>query len=315
MGKKTVGSGVMLLLMGWVFHRHGSEFAGALEVLSLSDLLPLMAAQVVMIALTGHPFKTLCACHEAHLHFKEWVGLSYAGNLANYIAPLRPGLAVRFLYMNRRFGMSLSRMVVVTGAYTLLMFGVSVGIVVATQPFLPFSESLPGLEISLGIVTLSVVGSIMAPRICRLGWIQGHDRLRGLCQAFLDLLTRPGVLVGALLVFILINVMSAVTYYFAFLALGSSPPPLLLLFLVAVATIASWMAITPGNIGVTESLVGLILEMAAGDFATGFLATAVVRAGHVSVSILFGGPSLYYIMGRIATKQAVSPGGDQEGRA
>ena len=89
---------------GWVY-RHGSDF-GVLAQLPGRFLLGLFAISAARVICNGLYIKFALQAFQVELPAREWLSLTVATSLFNYLTPLRGGMVVRAVYLKskHRFG-------------------------------------------------------------------------------------------------------------------------------------------------------------------------------------------------------------------
>jgi len=301
--KKIVSLSISLctiICVLFIIVRHWNEFTLLFFQVNTYTLTWICLTQICLITSSGLPFKTLYSVLGIEITTMDWISMSFAGNLANYTAPFRPSLAVRYVFMKCRYQSTLTDIAIVTAAYSLFTFIIAICLIITLNLVTPPKHHLTHIWIFfLLLVTLVIIaGTNKLASLDRLATILPNkasiflDNLRSFkCSPKLCLQLAPQ--------FIAINILGGIAYFFAFKALGISTNIPTLLMIAPLTTLAGWFSLTPANIGVTETLVGALLEYSSGDFSVGFLATSIVRLTHIGVSIFLGSISSFYLMSKI----------------
>jgi len=294
---KSLISIMALVAVIYLVGKHWNEFAELANKASYRMVAIIIACQIFLIALTGFPFKTLFSVLGTRLPAKEWISLSFASNFANYIAPFRPGLAIRYLFMRKRYQSTLKEMALVTLSYSMVLFLVSALLVLALLPFFQSPNiRQTSLLVFSGILVLIIFAALMVLIKYTKLLERLPEKILKFVNALLGIVRQRSVTLNLILQFIIINFLAALTYYFAFLAFSVPINMANILIIAPLTTLASVITLTPGNIGITESIVGLITSYGGGDFSTGFLVTSLVRVCNIVVSVGFGVFCSSYLM-------------------
>lgn len=297
---KFLPSLAVLILVGYLVTLYREQFQDLLLKADYKFFCMVFLCQVALIALTGLPFKTLFSALGVNMQTAHWVCLSYAGNFANYTAPLRPDLAVRYVFMKQTYQSSLTDIATVSVSYTFYAFITSLILATILGPFVTqlssntFYYPLFWLA-ACALATICVIKLISLERLTR----RLPPKISSTIDKIKSFTSNRSLFVQIIAQFLVINLLSGLTYYFAFHSLSLSPNIAIVLLIAPVSTLAGWFTLTPANIGVTESLVGFLLEYSTGDFSAGFLATSIVRLSHIGVSIIFGGLSSLFLLSRV----------------
>ena len=289
----------ILAIAFYIFNNYWKEFDELFRKIDNKFIYILFLSQSILIATTGLPFKTIYEALDIKINTIDWICLSYAGNFANYTAPLRPGLAVRYLYMKKHYKSTLTDIAIVTAVYSFYTITVAFGL---TLVFMLLNAPLPHKisYLPLFILICVVLSILYLNKILSVERILKNipQRIAAIIENVQSFRHKPRLTIQLTCQFLLINLIGGITYYFAFEALSITPKITTILMITPLSTLTGWFALTPANIGVTETLVGLLLEYSSGEFSVGFIATSVVRLSHVGVSVILGGLSSAYILKR-----------------
>jgi uncharacterized membrane protein YbhN (UPF0104 family) len=270
-------------------------------------ILTLVLLQIPLIASGGLAFKILCKRFNIDLHWQDWVGLSFIANLVNHLLPYRPGVAFRYMFLQQRYQMKVMDYVYIMLIYGLLMLGISAGFTLIGWLNSTIAHTFNKvIFISFGLF-LFILLIILGLKLIKFesGWFNtkfknlGSDTFHKGMQAMKLLIDNPLILLGSALSLLMLNLITAVIFYLIFKAAGVSLPFTDCVFLVGIATIAMIFPITPGNIGVLETLIGTLTQMMYGNFSIGFSVTALFRATQWIPSIILGTSFSLVLIGSI----------------
>ncbi len=233
-----------------------------------------------------------------------WI-LQNSITLLNYL-PLRAGTAIRFVYLRRLHKIEFSRLAgiiairnvllcLAAGAFGLLGLGLAEGV---SSPW-------------LWLIYLGMSGLMVAGYLCsRLDVSFGVSRLGKIFEIFMrgfgSLASHP---ILSLAIFVLIALQFSVLggrLWLAFDAAGERVDLSTLLLLAPAATVLSIIAITPGNMGLREWIIGLLSAAMGNDLAFGMLAIALDRIVLILVTLALGLPSTWYVWKRIGLASSKS---------
>lgn len=284
----------LIVLFIWVFHRFETEFKAAFSQLSWSHFLMLNFLQILIVGSGGLPFKTLCLPLNVNIRFKDWLGLSFAASLLNQALPYRPGLAFRFFYLKTHYQLSGSAFLAVTFAYLIL--------IVASAFVLGFlaclTSNLPTeLEDKL-LPTLGVFSLIFMILIFIKWWSKGRSiTLPGTAELH-KILQQPRHIISSSIWVIFALLMSSLLFYLIFNQIQTPLPFSQCVFLISLLSISMLVPITPGNLGIAETIIGSLTHFLYGDFTQGFMAVILFRLSQFTVSASLGGLFLSYFVSR-----------------
>lgn len=255
----------------------------------------LILLQIPMIALGGYAFKILCTAFNIHLRWQDWAGLSFIANFLNQLLPYRPGMAFRYLYLRQHYHMKTTEFIYVMLVYLLLTLIISAAFTLIGWFVGDLPKSFNQITILALLLIVALSGFFIWLRMRSATSFQKSQPLYSVSQvihksleAIHILIKNPVIFIGSLLSLIVVNLLTALIFYAIFLATGFTLPLSNCIFLVGIITIAMIFPITPGNIGVLETLVGTLTQMMYHDFSLGFSVTALFRATQWIPSIVLG---------------------------
>lgn len=270
----------------FVFFR--DEIGKLLAEKELGDLFVIIFMQLILIYANGLPFMVVFSGAGLRVNHRDWAIIGFASNLVNYLVPLKAGISLRYIYLKKTIGMAYKISIAYTVILTLTLMFTSALICALTYPFLPLELDLKKEAMFFGLcaVVLTVLG-IYAIR-------KGAQKLQQVKMMFSELVVTPKTVMACCFTYVLIAMLNATTYFLAFNVMDIHAPLQVIIFLAAFATISSFITLIPGNIGVTEGIVGAIMEITVGSFSAGFVGTALIRICHLISSVTVGTPCLIW---------------------
>lgn len=263
---------IFFALIGVILYYQGKPVLNTLMQANLSLTGLILLLMIPYNALGGYAFNILSRPYNIHIHWIDWIGLSFIASFLNQFLPYRPGIAARFIYLKKHYGMTLSQFSLIMFVYFLLH---------AFCGLLFFSS---GFLISLPpeFYDIFYLGSAIL-LIAFLFYILLKKRLN-----LHNFINHPFVLLSAFSIFFVIQLINTCSLYLAFEALHFPFSFVNCLFLNGLLCIAMLFPITPGNIGILETLLGTLTHLMVDNFTIGFSVMALLRATQWIVVLLLG---------------------------
>lgn len=234
-------------------------------------------------ALAGLGFSILSRPYKIYIHWIDWMGLSFIASFLNQFLPYRPGIAARFLYLRKHYGMTFPQFSLIMFIYVLLTFlcGLlffSAGFFINLPPEFYFIFYL-----SVGILFITILTYFLLKKRFN----------------FHNFIKHPFILLITFFIFFVIQLIGTGCLYLAFIALHCPFSFLNCIFLTGLLCITMIFPITPGNIGILETLLGTLTHLMVNDFTIGFSAMALLRAAQWIVVLVFGSYFSMRLVGKI----------------
>jgi len=238
--------------------RHWDRISAAF---SLSPgCLVLLLPTVVVSVLTAGLMTQLMARHlGAPLRFVQWASLAFATMFANYVLPMRAGLAVRAAYYKRQAGLSIARFTSFTAASYLITILVNSLIVLAALLWIGLGRGVTSWPLLWGaLVVVVLCGSVLAfsPKPSEERPASGvRGALVRVHTGWEMLRSRPALLwtVGALS--FVATLLYTLRLYVAFAAIGYSVDAAGCVLIGALVALSMFISITPAALGIREAAV------------------------------------------------------------
>ena len=313
---RLVLTAAVLVAGGWYAYAHGSELTILREVGLASFLLVAAVLAAVFIA-TGLTFFLLVGAVGVRMDVVEWIGLTFVSNALNYLIPVRPGVIAKATYLKSKAALAYSRFSSVLVANAVLFIGTTASLGFAVLVWMrPGGRSaMVVAALCAALIALSTV-PLYVPlfRFRRDGRI--FDLLNNAVQGFEEIRSKRFRIVLIGLSIVLQHLLSAVACLAAFHALGFQISFPISLSLVAFASIANVLAITPNNIGVQELVMAYAYSLGGLDFHQGLLGAALIRAAHIVLTFAIAPAFIFRLLtaGRLRLAQLVSSNGRVLGR-
>jgi uncharacterized protein (TIRG00374 family) len=224
-------------------------------------VLPLLGASALLnFWLTAQRNRVQLLVSGVRVGALEVFGLTVCNSMFNYL-PARGGAAFQAVYLKQRHGFPFVRFLLLAAVVVPLYAGVSavfaglllvvLGVTTgAWHPALTAALFGGALLAPAGLAAAHLVGRVRLPeRLARVQrWIahveEGAAAFRG----------RPGALVELALLYLLSLLVFALRSWIIFRAIGHPAPYLALCVVQSVVELSTFVALTPGNLGVREAL-------------------------------------------------------------
>lgn len=264
--------------------RRRGELA-ALESVGAGELAALVASVFAFFVVSGWIFAVLVGALSVRLSVREWLGLTIVTNALNYLAPVRPGVVFKAVYLKGR-GLSYARFSAVLAAafFLSLTFTGLAGLVVIAA--LALSRGL--FSPVLAVACVGLVAASVAPLLIPLGAREGGGRLRSwigrAVQGFQEIRRQRGKIAAIGAGVTLQHLLSAASCWISFRALGFDLDFLTALCLGILLALSNVAALTPNNIGLQELILAYLYSMTGEGFAAGLLGAGLIRAVHIALA-------------------------------
>lgn len=271
--------------------------------------ITLMAALVVVgWVLSAAQSWLLFRAERTAIGFGENLVMALSANFANYL-PMRAGSLLRGRYMKQIHGLRYMRFGSVFGIRMVLLAAAcgTLGTIGALGLTLQEGRPVWLLAIGFTVVTVMSVGALALefPQVTprgRLGRLW-NDFVNGFAAAR----AQPKV---SLLVFALTvaqQLALGMRLLIGFEAFEVQTSVWFLLLLAPVVIAISFIAITPGGLGLREAAIGYVAFATGYDFDLGLFAGSLDRAVILGLAILFGAPSFIWMWARLQRRPIAQP--------
>lgn len=299
--------GLAALAMGFVVYKLASDPETLARILSVPSttliwLALLFALSQVLLALRLS--LAVAHCGGAGVPARVWLRLIAIGQLLNTAAP-QLGSVYRAVVLKREQGVSYLAYAsgLLAFVWLDLVFGVLLAstIIALLEPGLNLRgvPVLVGLLLLLGVVIAapSAGARLLSLFSVRSGFFaKAHARAVTALATVHSVLRAPRFLLRYLLLTLFVTLEQVTTLWLLFGAVGADLPVVTLLLFQVVFKISTQVVVTPGNLGVTELLFGLLSHGVASTLEQG-LAVSVLYRGVSTVMVVvlgtcFGGARL-----------------------
>lgn len=294
---------IIVSFASYIWH-HRSLFAGVLDI-SAVDVLLIAVFIVATWVIIGAQIYVIFRALGLQIGFWESCVLSVASAFGNYL-PLRAGTIIRAHYMKTVHQLSYAKFGSVFSIRLLLTLIVSglVGLIST----IAVAQSSGRLSIELLLlffvcIFLPCLTYFWSPgNTYKLGGRIGriwHDFSDG----FHQLKTQPKVGLISFQLILLQYIALGARFYIAFCAMGLESTIALISLLVALTAVSSFVALTPGGLGVREAVMGYATFAAGISFSQGVFVGTIDRGILLLMITFFGGAGFLWIWSKIRNRE------------
>ena len=305
MKKKRTWSFVLTVLITTLiitYIYHNPYFLEPFKDVSPFILICLVISRVLLQMTNGLLLREIASKFDILLTSKEWFGLPFVTAMGNYITPFSGGMIARASYLKYRHSFPYARFVSVLGASFLIFFWVaSVAGIITLMLSLERSAVYWQLVFFFGAVVLTISVVAILPSVK----LPGNNRLSTVINNSLEgwgFIKSDLFLLAKLALYTLANIfINGISFWLAFVALYGTSLSTGKVFLISLfSSFSILVRITPGNLGVFESIVSLssgILGVGAG---LGLITSLLIRAATLIPAFTLG-PIFSFLLTRKLT--------------
>ena len=291
---------VIVVAGTWYLARR-PELLVAFETLSVTDVASVLVAKLSVAWVNGLKFRELSLIFGLSLRHSEWLGLSAVTTFYSYVMPARTNVAPRAWYLRKHHDFPyLLQVPLVVGANLIDLF-ISFLVLASCTAYLVLEiGTLRNLFVGIGgsifLLTVAIAFLFAVPIRQSGGLVSQH--LGRIKRGFATYAERPTQTASYALACAASVLSRAIALWVCFFVLGQDVSLALALVAVGVSAIALPTAIVPGNLGVTEAILVLVM-VAGGVNATDAIAPVLLsRAGSIVVQFSLGIVFSYLLFGR-----------------
>ncbi|MBL6706192.1 MAG: flippase-like domain-containing protein [Planctomycetaceae bacterium] len=296
-------------LLGWMvvwgyLHRDDFQQLLSFHPWSVIEQLPLAVISIVLIGMLNY---VAARGLKARIGLAEWVRVTLAANLANYLFPFRAGMILRAAYLKNVHNLAISQFSSITGCVSVLMLLIASAVGSVIMLGKQTEGAQPTIILS-SVFNLTVVGcltlwgvSLFPKRLLDSNWIPESVKSFGFEMGRLGAL--PRVLTRLICLEICLLAISSIRLYLSASAVGWHIGPLDCTLVACILSISIVVAITPAGLGVQEAI-GVVGSTLIGLPPEVSLAALLVNRG-VSMVVTFTlGP---FALSGISRRLKISP--------
>lgn len=293
--KKYLKLSLYCLILGFLLvaiYDYRLDLQKGYQLIDHTTLCLLILFHIPIIALGGLAFYVF-SLGAKKIQQKDAIGLSFIANSLNQIMPYRPGMIYRYLFLKSKYQMSLGLFISIMSLYLLFTLIVSLLFILIGW----WQGQLYAIEIKnfayLGLCLLLLVPLALVFTQPSQNLAGEHNpKLLEKFQIIKKSLLIPKYLFINAIIFLAIQGITTVNFYIIFNALNFEMAWATCMFFAGMLSLTSVINVTPGNIGVSESLIATMTLALYQDFSMGLLAGLLFRVTQwipgMFLGVLFG---------------------------
>lgn len=245
-------------------------------------ILIMVPLVVISLAIVGYINQVILLCLGLNLSVVQWMSLACASTLANYIFPMRAGMALRAAYLKKTHQLSLQKFAAsMAFAYVLtFLVNASIGLISIVQIGVEINQEIMAI---IAVFVLTIIGSISVLSLrfqsARLTKSKIFSKLTTIQDGW-NILRQSQNLILVCSVLIVLN-----TLIFAFriyvsvyaVSMGETVSYMACLFAGCLAALSLFVSITPASLGISELAIVLGLSVIGVPPEVGLLASVFDR--------------------------------------
>lgn len=279
-----------------VYAYYNQEVFFTLGNLNWYNIAILLLLRFLLLIINGLFLKTFTAKLSIHLSPVEWIGLPFITSMGNYIFPLSAGMVARAVYLKNKHTLPYTQFLMLLLANYILSFW--------TISFIGFfsillahsmTENIFWIQAFLLFVLLATSAILLFPNLTFPVTHRLFNSLNIALEGWQIVRNDLRVLLTLILYTTLQALLNGFTVYLSFSAL-KSPVAFIDALLIGILVFFSLLVnITPGNIGIQESLTTFSAVLLGSGFEYSLLVSLIIRATNMIVAFGFG-PIFSYLL-------------------
>jgi uncharacterized membrane protein YbhN (UPF0104 family) len=294
---------IILLLCIYYFSPDIFKQFKDIENITTGNFLILSVLCISIQLLLGMEIKILCGVFGIHLSFFEAFGLSAVRSIVNYL-PMGAGAASNAIYLKKQKKLSITQ-------YTSLL-ATSLILMLMTASFMGFLTSLyliieiRPIRMELLLLFLIIFLGSLALIFVKIPAIEARNFVTKNIKTFQNgysLLQADSQAIKKLICLkVALLFVSTMHLKMIFVSISYQIDFSVVILMVMSISSLTIITILPGNIGLTESLSGIVANLSGNSFADGFIGIATSRIVQVIWIFLLGVPFLFYFAYKLGKK-------------
>ena len=253
----------------------------------------------VCMVLTGLMDVTCARLYSVNIGRVESVGLTYIASAINLILPLQMGSVVKAVYLKKRLSLTYSR-------YISIVSGTAVINIMLTFVQIILCMIIVSLRISVdGTYTFFFIAVFALMMVCIFIGVKKQEFIMRILpfkristpimEGFYELITDRKTVMLISVNLLASSVFGGIRFFFIFRMLGFDGGALDGLLYYGLYNASSIIPILPGNIGISEAIVGIMNSLMRSDFDIGVTTVLINRVYYYIVAIIGAAVSAFPI--------------------
>jgi len=259
---------------------------------------------IVNMLVGGLKNKVFLQLFGVELSFKEWFGLRIVSLMTNHLIPFQgAGMTTNAVYLKKRHRFSYSGFTSIAMAHYHLSFLVSssLGVLVVGGIYLKHNVFMLNMCILfLSILFGILIGILIIPKLLASVSSTQNSFLKILktsLEGWQRIRSDRELILKMTLLILMVLLIQALRFYVGYKALSLNVSVLPLLLLAIVNEYSSLIRITPGNLGIRETVIALVSKVIGIGFDEGLVLGAILRGVNM-IMIFILGPLFSYLLTR-----------------
>ena len=297
--KKLLGIIILIALIAWLVYYGISNYEQFKEVSFENPLLLVLIAIIFLFAYLPISVITyyLILPFGVNLGKRESFGLSIVTGFYNLITPFRGGMAVRGIYLNKKYGFSYTNFLATLAASYILTFFIAaiLGLFSILNIYLTRDIiSWPILTIFSGMFLIFFIVIVFSPKIPETRY-QFINRFVNVLNGWHLIKNNRKIIIAVSLMSIFQLLLGALSTYLQFRVFGIVISLSAAIFLAAMGSLSLLISITPAGLGINEAI--LVFSASTLGITPIQSLSAALAGRFVSIIVLFTlGPIFSYIL-------------------
>ncbi|MGB2879240.1 MAG: lysylphosphatidylglycerol synthase transmembrane domain-containing protein [Candidatus Omnitrophota bacterium] len=295
---------IVILALFFIYMKGRKQDFVMLSRLSPDSIFMLCLAALVFKLALGYNFRILISFFDIKLAFKEWFGLTGMAAMANYLLPAKAGLAAQAVYLKKEYGFRyVNYLSSMTGFYAVgFLVNATAGAAMSSYLCLKGLDAGRSLFL-LFLAVMAVAGAFLViiyhfPKLSgRLGF------LKGFLEGLKNFHGKPRKTFHLIISQVIVIIAVGIRLLIAFRALGIEVDLVSSTVIALVMSFSVFISITPGNLGIKESLIMLSSSALGISPAQALMVALLDRAMDILVTFGLGYGFTYMLTSRNAVPQ------------
>ncbi|RLG11628.1 hypothetical protein DRN69_07540 [Candidatus Pacearchaeota archaeon] len=289
----------LIFLIAWFgvyLYRHFSEFR-ELKIVSPTYFIPLFLLFLLFLTNNGLILKYLLEPFRIKLKFKEWFGLPIITAMGNFLTPFRGGMGMRAFYLKKIHQFSYSYFLSTLAGLYVIIFLVNSLVGLLTMALLYFFyETFNILIFTIFLCFfLFLLGIVFFSPKFKETKYPFINKFINIINGWHLVKSDKKVLMSTILISGINIIIMATMMFLEFKVFGISISLLSVLFLSIVSTLGLFISITPGALGIKETIVAFVATVV--DIPIPQILAVSILDRVVGIGVIFIlGPIFSYIL-------------------
>jgi uncharacterized protein (TIRG00374 family) len=286
--KNLISGSVLILIIIYLIYYINNNLQNfkQLTMTNTLYLVPLLIFFLLSLYLNGIMLKTLMKPFKIKLKNNEAFGLAAITNFYNIITPFRGGAAARAIYLKKKHDFPYVHFLATLSAIYILIFLVSS--IVGIFSMLTLQEKSIPILITLSILTIFLLLIIIfSPRIKekRNKWL---NRFIKVINGWHLIKNNKRIIAITIIISLVQVLLTALNNLIAYQIFGIEITLAKALFIAAISNLAIMVAITPGNLGIGDTINVFTANIIGIPLTEAIAATILLRAVNLAIIFILG---------------------------